>query len=96
MCVCVCVCVCVSLCILMCTLLSRRVMSSMSNDTVLLVMGDHGMTWNGDHGGDSHDEVVSGLFVFSKKPLSFPPHPDQVSLKATFVDFFLYTFDVFF
>jgi phosphatidylinositol glycan class O len=29
----------------------------MPDDCVLFVMGDHGMTMSGDHGGDSHDEV---------------------------------------
>ena len=32
-------------------------------------MGDHGMTISGDHGGDSKDEVMAGLFVYSKKRL---------------------------
>ena len=41
----------------------------MDNDTVLFVMGDHGMTRSGDHGGDSKDEVMAGLFAYSKKGL---------------------------
>ena len=32
-------------------------------------MGDHGMTISGDHGGDSKDEVMAALFVYSKKRL---------------------------
>ena len=39
---------------------------TIDNDTVLLVMGDHGMTNTGDHGGDSADEVMAGLFAYSK------------------------------
>ena len=34
-------------------------------------MGDHGMTSTGDHGGDSNDEVMAGLFVYSKENI-FP------------------------
>ena len=37
---------------------SRNVTRSLSDDTLLLVFGDHGMTKNGDHGGDSMDELV--------------------------------------
>jgi len=35
---------------------------------MLLVMGDHGMTVTGDHGGESPDEVTSALFAYSSKP----------------------------
>ena len=45
----------------------RTVVHNMQNDTVLFVMGDHGMTKSGDHGGDSKDEVEAGLFVYSRK-----------------------------
>jgi len=38
-------------------------------DTLLVVIGDHGMTETGDHGGDSRLELESALFFFSKKPL---------------------------
>ena len=46
------------------------VMDELSDDTVLLVFGDHGMTRSGDHGGDSSDEVSSALFVYSRSPLT--------------------------
>ena len=45
-------------------------METLEEDTVLLVMGDHGMTHTGDHGGDSDDEVDAALFVYSTKPLA--------------------------
>ena len=41
----------------------------MDEETILFVMGDHGMTRSGDHGGDSKDEVMAGLFAYSKKGL---------------------------
>lgn len=37
----------------------------MKDDTILFVMGDHGMTKTGDHGGDSKDELEAALFVYS-------------------------------
>ena len=43
----------------------RNVTSLLSDDTILFVMGDHGMTGTGDHGGDSQDELSAGLFVYS-------------------------------
>ncbi|KAL5570338.1 hypothetical protein UlMin_026913 [Ulmus minor] len=40
-------------------------------NTLLLVMGDHGQTVNGDHGGGSAEEVETSIFAMSfKKPLS--------------------------
>lgn len=41
----------------------------MDSETVLFVLGDHGMTQSGDHGGDSGDEVSAGLFVYSPAEL---------------------------
>jgi len=46
--------------------------SALDDDTILFVMGDHGMTISGDHGGDSDDEVMAGLFTYSKKQLFSP------------------------
>lgn len=43
---------------------------ALDKDTVLFVMGDHGMTRTGDHGGDSADEVDAALFVYSPKPVA--------------------------
>ena len=41
------------------------VIKSISNETILLVFGDHGMTSTGDHGGDSLDEISSAFFAYS-------------------------------
>ncbi|XP_078484396.1 GPI ethanolamine phosphate transferase 3, catalytic subunit-like [Ciona intestinalis] len=43
----------------------RLVVEEMDDKTLLLVMGDHGMTQTGDHGGDSVDETTSALFAYS-------------------------------
>lgn len=47
----------------------RRLMDSLQDDTLLVVLGDHGMDAKGDHGGDSDDEVQSALFMYSKQPI---------------------------
>ncbi|XP_055687735.1 GPI ethanolamine phosphate transferase 3 [Lutzomyia longipalpis] len=44
----------------------RKVIDEMPNDTMLIVLGDHGMTTSGDHGGDSVDELTSLIFAYSK------------------------------
>ncbi|KAL6578210.1 hypothetical protein OROMI_010538 [Orobanche minor] len=41
-------------------------------NTMLLVMGDHGQTINGDHGGGTAEEVETAVFAFSSKKLSTP------------------------
>ncbi len=38
--------------------------AALQNDTILFVLGDHGMTRTGDHGGDSTDELDAALFVY--------------------------------
>ena len=53
----------------------RAVISQLDDDTVLFVLGDHGMTSSGDHGGDSVDELDATLFVYSSSVISssLPP-----------------------
>ncbi|KAL3125906.1 hypothetical protein niasHT_009435 [Heterodera trifolii] len=46
--------------------LVRNVTSKMSDDAVLFVLGDHGMTQTGDHGGDSPAEITTALLVYAK------------------------------
>lgn len=67
----------------------RGLVERLENDTLLVVAGDHGMTVNGDHGGDSDLEVSAALFLYSPTPL-FPSAPPkdpetvpQVSLVPT-------------
>uniref|UniRef100_A0A8D3AZK8 GPI ethanolamine phosphate transferase 3, catalytic subunit n=2 Tax=Scophthalmus maximus TaxID=52904 RepID=A0A8D3AZK8_SCOMX len=54
----------------------RAVIDRLQNDTLLVVMGDHGMTDTGDHGGESHKETDAALFLYSPAPL-FPGPPSQ-------------------
>ncbi|XP_032716358.1 GPI ethanolamine phosphate transferase 3 isoform X6 [Lontra canadensis] len=48
----------------------------LENDTLLVVIGDHGMTMTGDHGGDSELEISAALFLYSPKAL-FPGAPPE-------------------
>ena len=48
-----------------------RVVESLDNQTLLVVMGDHGMNRRGDHGGDSEYETSAAMWIYSKyTPLS--------------------------
>uniref|UniRef100_A0A803LWD1 GPI ethanolamine phosphate transferase 2 C-terminal domain-containing protein n=2 Tax=Chenopodium quinoa TaxID=63459 RepID=A0A803LWD1_CHEQI len=50
-------------------------------NTLLVVMGDHGQTLNGDHGGGSPEEVETSIFAMSFKngTFSLPSELDSVS-----------------
>lgn len=45
----------------------REIVAMIDKDTLLVVMGDHGMDVKGDHGGESDDEVEAALWMYSKK-----------------------------
>lgn len=45
--------------------LLTRIVEAISNDTLLIVMGDHGMDPSGDHGGDGVFETSAGMWVYS-------------------------------
>ncbi|KAJ3099456.1 mannose-ethanolamine phosphotransferase gpi13 [Phlyctochytrium planicorne] len=62
----------------------ERTFSKLDEDTVALVIGDHGMDPKGDHGGDSENEVNAALFVYSggKKLVQDGKAADSTKLKA--------------
>ncbi|XP_024870490.1 GPI ethanolamine phosphate transferase 3 [Temnothorax curvispinosus] len=49
--------------------LIKEIVASLEKDMMLFVVGDHGMTETGDHGGDSPNEVEAAMFVYSTTPL---------------------------
>lgn len=60
----------------------RDTVESLDDDTLLVVLGDHGMDRKGDHGGDGELETSAGLWFYSKsRPL--------VDLKANIPDYLL-------
>jgi len=46
----------------------QNVVDALDKDTLLIVLGDHGMDHKGDHGGDGDLEVSAGLWIYSKGP----------------------------
>ncbi|KAI5288979.1 mannose-ethanolamine phosphotransferase gpi13 [Ascosphaera aggregata] len=45
------------------------VMHKIDDETLLVVLGDHGMDAKGDHGGESDDEIEATLWMYTKKPV---------------------------
>ena len=45
----------------------REIINILDDQTLLIVMGDHGMDAKGDHGGESDDEIQAALWMYSKK-----------------------------
>lgn len=58
-------------------------MERLENDTLLVVIGDHGMTKSGDHGGDSELEISAALFLYSPTAL-FHRAPPEVRPEVCF------------
>ncbi|CCG81447.1 putative Phosphoethanolamine N-methyltransferase [Taphrina deformans PYCC 5710] len=47
----------------------QEIITAIDEDTLFVVMGDHGMNPFGDHGGDSPEELEAALFMYSKRAL---------------------------
>jgi phosphatidylinositol glycan class O len=58
----------------------KRVVDLLDDDTLLIVLGDHGMDRKGDHGGDGDLEVSSGLWIYSKGPALSSGNPPTSDL----------------
>jgi phosphatidylinositol glycan class O len=61
----------------------RDLAATMDDETVLIVMGDHGMDGKGDHGGESDDEVEAALWMYSPKGIFGRTKPEYVTPPAT-------------
>ncbi|KAF4303662.1 Type I phosphodiesterase/nucleotide pyrophosphatase/phosphate transferase [Botryosphaeria dothidea] len=61
----------------------RKVIKVIDDETLLVVMGDHGMDSKGDHGGESEDEVEAALWMYSKKGIFGRSSPEFVTPPAT-------------
>ena len=66
----------------------RQVVALMEDDTLLVLLGDHGMDSKGNHGGDSELETTAALWMYGKGP-SLAGSPEDPDIKE---DWPLYTF----
>ncbi|CAO4362479.1 unnamed protein product [Caenorhabditis nigoni] len=62
-----------------------KTVESMKPTDLLIVIGDHGMTSTGDHGGESDNEIRAGILVHSKKhEIQLPKTPiHQIDIVPT-------------
>ncbi|KAI0417339.1 GPI ethanolamine phosphate transferase 3-like protein [Xylaria grammica] len=61
----------------------RQLTERIDEETLLVVMGDHGMDGKGDHGGESDDEVEAALWMYSKRPIFGRTQADFATPPAT-------------
>ncbi|KAG7290909.1 hypothetical protein NEMBOFW57_000914 [Staphylotrichum longicolle] len=61
----------------------RDLAATIDDQTVLIVVGDHGMDSKGDHGGESDDEVEAALWMYSPKGIfgRTKPRPPPATAK---------------
>ncbi|KAJ3531710.1 hypothetical protein NMY22_g8035 [Coprinellus aureogranulatus] len=63
----------------------ERVVRLLDEETLLVVLGDHGMDRSGDHGGDGTLETSAAMWVYSKGPaLASKPIPSGLLQYRTF------------
>ncbi|KAL7416157.1 hypothetical protein BDY24DRAFT_381198 [Mrakia frigida] len=62
----------------------RDIVDKLDDETVLIVLGDHGMDQKGDHGGDGELETSSALWIYSKGPSISPPSSSSSSPTVIF------------
>ncbi|EAR95303.2 type I phosphodiesterase/nucleotide pyrophosphatase (macronuclear) [Tetrahymena thermophila SB210] len=51
----------------------RLIIKQMNDDDVLILMGDHGMSESGHHGGSTFEETSVGIFAYSKQGFKKEP-----------------------
>src|SRR5205823_2318702 len=64
----------------------RDVVRELPDDTLLVVLGDHGMDGKGDHGGESDDEIEAALWMYSKRTVFGRTRPEYVTPPPTAKD----------
>lgn len=64
--------------------LIRDIMDRMDDQTTLIVFGDHGMTEDGNHGGNTELEIATVFFAYQKQP--FPLYDSYVKNRKVFAN----------
>lgn len=58
----------------------RNMTDAVDKETLVVLMGDHGMDERGDHGGDAELEVGAGLWIFSKSGFGYTARNPKMRL----------------
>lgn len=58
----------------------ETIVETMDDETTLYVIGDHGMTNTGDHGGETDEEVTALMFAYTKKE-QFMAKSDEIAME---------------
>ncbi|KAK3357635.1 GPI ethanolamine phosphate transferase 3-like protein [Lasiosphaeria hispida] len=61
----------------------RDLAETIDDDTLLIVMGDHGMDSKGDHGGESDEEIESAVWMYSSRSVFGRTKPEFVTPPST-------------
>ena len=61
----------------------RDLAATIDDDTLLVVLGDHGMDSKGDHGGESDDEIEAALWMYTSRPFFGRTSPEFATPPAT-------------
>ena len=64
----------------------KNIIEKMDDKTTLVVYGDHGMTIDGNHGGESELEMRTVLFSYQKTPFPMYDIYNNKRLRKTFED----------
>ena len=61
----------------------EKIITNIDDQTLLVIMGDHGMDVKGDHGGESDEEIEAALWMYSKRSQFGRVHADARLPPAT-------------
>jgi len=64
-----------------------RIVEALDDDTLLVVIGDHGMDRKGDHGGDGEHETSASTWIYSKSRPLYSPGQEIPSALAPYTTF---------
>lgn len=62
----------------------KELLESIDDKTTVLIFGDHGLTEDGNHGGETNLEMASAFFAYQKTP--FPMYDSYIRNKDLYTE----------